>query len=123
MEHEPWLQAKSEVPQFLGVFLGAVGVILLMMVLASLDLIPKAPHPLGALCLLLAAFAGMVALICLIWLAVALVCGRTPSHQYCPDCLSYMTRGAKVCPFCGFRPAVTQKIIPPPSVSSSGRRR
>jgi hypothetical protein len=26
-------------------------------------------------------------------------------HQICPDCLSDMTRGAKVCPFCGFRPA------------------
>jgi hypothetical protein len=23
--------------------------------------------------------------------------------QYCPDCLKYMTRGARVCPYCGFR--------------------
>ncbi len=27
------------------------------------------------------------------------------NRQYCPDCLSYMSRGAHVCPFCGFRDA------------------
>jgi hypothetical protein len=38
------------------------------------------------------------------------------SIQYCPDCLKYMTRGARVCPYCGFRddqaPAVTPAATP-----------
>jgi hypothetical protein len=82
------------------------------------------PNPLGVLLLLLAAFASMIVLTCLIWLVVVLVCCRTPGYQYCPDCLSYMTRGAKVCPFCGFRPVVAQEVTQlPPSASSSGWRR
>lgn len=26
-------------------------------------------------------------------------------YQYCPECFSRMTRGARVCPFCHFRPS------------------
>lgn len=26
------------------------------------------------------------------------------TRQYCPECLRYTTRGARVCPFCHFRP-------------------
>jgi len=33
-------------------------------------------------------------------------------YQWCPDCLQYMTRGARVCPFCGFRPTPGEPDVP-----------
>jgi hypothetical protein len=101
-EREPWLQAKSEVPLFLRWFLGAFGVILVLAILGMMDLLPAPPHPLGGILLLILVLAFLAALISLTLLGLALLC-RDP-HQYCPDCLSYMTRGANACPFCGFRP-------------------
>jgi hypothetical protein len=98
-------------PYFLGMFLGVMGVIFVMVVLGIMGLIPEAPHPLFVILLLISALALLAALISLILLVSALLC-RDP-HQHCPDCLSYMTRGAKVCPFCGFRPAAA-----PPGLSS-----
>jgi len=83
-------------------FFGATGVILATLFLGGMGWIPAAPHPLGGILLLLSSLAAMVALICLILLVGTLL--RRDLRQYCPDCLSYMTRGAKVCPFCGFRP-------------------
>jgi hypothetical protein len=66
-----------------------------------MGLIPEAPHPLFVMLLLLSALALLAVLISLILLVSALC---RDLHQHCPDCLSYMTRGAKVCPFCGFQP-------------------
>jgi hypothetical protein len=43
-------------------------------------------------------------------------------HQYCPDCLSYMTRGAQVCPFCSFRPG-TPVSAPPHRMSDRQQTR
>jgi hypothetical protein len=106
-EHEPWLQAKSEVPLFLRWFLGAFGVIVVLVSLGMMGLLPDPPYPLGGILLLILILALLAALISLILLVLALL-GRD-QHQYCPDCLSYMTRGAKVCPFCGFRPTVAHQ--------------
>jgi len=33
-------------------------------------------------------------------------------YQWCPDCLQSMTRGARVCPFCGFRPTPGEPDVP-----------
>jgi hypothetical protein len=32
--------------------------------------------------------------------------------QYCPDCFQSMTRGAHVCPWCGFRPTPEEPGVP-----------
>jgi hypothetical protein len=79
-----------------------VGFILATLFLGIMGLIPEAPHPLFATLLLLSVLAGFVALLCLITLPAEW--SRHKVYQYCPECLSYMARGAKVCPFCGFRP-------------------
>ena len=110
MEHEPWLRAKSTVPRTLGVILGCVGFLFVTLCLGILGLIPEAPHPLFVILLLLAALAGFVALLCLVTLPVEW--SRHKVYQYCPECLSYMARGAKVCPFCGFRPEVPPRPAP-----------
>jgi hypothetical protein len=109
-KYESWLHAKSEMPHFLGVFLGAIGVIFVIVVLGIMGLLPEAPHPLFVMLLLISALALLAALISLILLVSALLC-RDP-HQHCPNCLSYMTRGAKVCPFCGFRPETAPPASP-----------
>jgi hypothetical protein len=41
------------------------------------------------------------------------------NRQYCPDCLKYMTRGARVCPYCGFREEQAPATVP---AASPGRR-
>jgi hypothetical protein len=97
----PWLRAKPAVSLTLGVILGCVGFLFVTLVVGDMGLIPAAPNPLGGILLLLCAIAGVVALTSIVALVFALLC--PPVYQYCPDCLSYMTRGAKVCPFCGFR--------------------
>jgi hypothetical protein len=90
-----------KIPQFLGVFFGAISFIIMTLIVGSMGLIPPAPHPLGGVLLFLCVIAGLVVLNGCIVLVAAVI--SSPVDQYCPDCLSYMTRGAKVCPFCGFR--------------------
>lgn len=97
----PWLRAKSEVPMLVGICCGAVAFMLLTLLFLHLGDVDLVPDAIGDTMLLLSALASVAALVSLIWLVVALVCRA--SHQYCPECLSYMTRGATVCPFCGFR--------------------
>lgn len=113
MEHEPWLRAKSTVPRTLLVILGCVGCIFVTLFLGGMGWIPVAPHPLGGILLLLSVLAVLVALLCLVTLPVER--SRHKRYQYCPECLSYMTRGAKVCPFCGFRPETSQALPRSPS--------
>jgi hypothetical protein len=102
MEHAPWLRAQSRVPQILGVILGCVGVIFGTLFLGGMGWIPAAPHPLGGILLVLSVLAALVTLLCLVLVWEEWSSRNT--YQYCPDCLSYMARGAEVCPFCGFRP-------------------
>jgi hypothetical protein len=82
--------------------LGCVGFILVTLVVGEMGLIPAAPNPLGGILLLFCGIAGCIALISFVTLVFVLLC--PPMYQYCPDCLSYMTRGARVCPFCNFQP-------------------
>ena len=44
------------------------------------------------------------------------------THQYCPECLKYMTRGARVCPYCGFRDAPAPVTVPAASPVHQPRR-
>lgn len=111
MEHAPWLQATSELPLVLRWCCGAMGMLVVLVALIALAPLPGPPHPLGGLLVLLSLLTGVVVLYCLI-VCVGVLCCRDRS-QYCPDCLSYMTRGANVCPFCGFRPEGATPSTPP----------
>lgn len=95
----PWLRQHPIVQRVCGVVcLGALGV---MVVVAGV-LVERAPgyHGDSTLVWLLLG-AGALAFFSLMGFVELLSHDRT--HQYCPDCLKYMTRGARVCPYCGFR--------------------
>jgi hypothetical protein len=80
--------------------LGAVVVMIVAIVLAQgLPPLSDREHTLMSLFF----GAGGLAFIALLILAECTL--RDGNRQYCPDCLQYMTRGAHVCPFCGFRDA------------------
>lgn len=102
IENESWLQAKSLSPTVKYVLLGTACIILVTLVLFPLGSIGLVPEFIFAIMFLLCALAVMVALffLLLLWIERS----SRDLYQYCPDCLSYMTRGANVCPFCGFRP-------------------
>ena len=115
IENEPWLRVKSAIPILRRICYGAIGVLLMIGIVAALgnkDLMPDAMAPLS---LLLACIASLTLLVCLLLLVVAWM--DRDAYQYCPDCLSYMTRGAQVCPFCGFRaPSPQGKTFSTPHV-------
>ena len=100
--HEPWLQAKSPVPAVLWILCIAVGILLTTVFLEPFGRRGLVPHTVGIMMLLLAALALPATFISLIILAFAWL--RPAVYQYCPECFSYMMRGATVCPFCSFRP-------------------
>jgi hypothetical protein len=50
----------------------------------------------GIMLVLFVAALGSLAVMIVCWLGERTV-------QYCPECLTSMTRGAYVCPYCGFR--------------------
>jgi hypothetical protein len=111
IEHEPWLQKKSMVPTVKRLFLGSLCLILLTVMVFPFGQMGLVPDAVGVVLLLLSGLAVLVALLCLTLLVEMVLC-RDP-YQYCPDCLSYMTRGAKVCPFCGFRPEAPLRPVSP----------
>ena len=106
--HEPWLQAKSRTSTVKWVLCGTGGVILATVMLfawARVGLVPSnatVPNVLAGMLLLLSCLGVVLSLVFLLILWVEWSC--RDAYQYCPECLSYMARGAKVCPFCGFRP-------------------
>ena len=102
IENEYWLQAKSLAPAVKYVLFGTACIILVTLALFPLGSIGLVPEFIFAVMFLLCALAVMVTLFFLLLLWVERSSRNV--YQYCPECLSYMTRGAKVCPFCGFRP-------------------
>lgn len=119
LEHGPWLTELSSLRALRFVALGASGGVLVALMLGP-HALPgsSAWHVLAWLLM----YAGMLAVLTLLRLWVQSAWNAT--HQYCPDCLSYMTRGAQVCPFCGFRapPAATPgRPLPSRAVSSGSR--
>jgi hypothetical protein len=115
IENEPWLCIRSLTPIVIGVLCGTGGVIfatLMLFAWARAGLVSSnatAPNALAGILLLLSCLGVVLSLFVLLqwWITSALRATR----QYCPDCLSYMTRGANVCPFCGFR-AVAAPPLP-----------
>jgi hypothetical protein len=107
MESEPWLRESSPALTLKRVLL-SLGLVVLVLAslypLANAELIPDSL--IGMLFLL----CGAALLVGLFFFAPLYVqqwyCRMT--RQYCPDCLSYMTLGAHVCPFCGFRAEPTR---------------
>jgi hypothetical protein len=98
LENERWLTTKSSVRLWGYVCLGVGGVFFAALVLGPLtDPTSGTSHLLFWLCI----FSGVIEVYALGALISASM--WTTTHQYCPDCLSDMTRGATVCPFCGFR--------------------
>jgi hypothetical protein len=116
IEHEPWLRAKSIALMAKRVLLGTAGLILLTLLLFPFGEIGLVPDAIGAIMLLVSGLAVIVSLFCLLFLW--LEWSYRDTYQYCPDCLSYMTRGANVCPFCGFRP----ETAPPASPQQTSHR-
>jgi hypothetical protein len=95
----PWLRPSPIAQRICGVVcLGALGVMVVAAILG-----PRA-FPLSTASknlFLLFLGAGVTAFLAL-WGFVA-CWNHDSNHQYCPDCLQYMTRGARVCPYCGLR--------------------
>jgi hypothetical protein len=109
--HEPWLQAKSPVPAVLWILCIAVDMLLITVLLESFGRSGMVPNAVGVMLLLRAALALPAACISLIILVFAWL--RPAVYQYCPECFSYITRGAKVCSFCHFRPQTPLSATPP----------
>ena len=98
LDDGPWLRDRTAVRLCGWIWLVAVGVVIGALVVGPL----VDDRPTLAMALLLTMLLGAFAAVCspLAMLGVWIQCR---SIQYCPDCLKYMTRGARVCPYCGFR--------------------
>jgi hypothetical protein len=103
----PWLCDRTAVRVWGWIGFVAVGVVIGALVVGPLVDYRSAL----AMALLLTMLLGAFVAVCspLVMLGVWIQ-GR--SIQYCPDCLQYMTRGARVCPFCGFREEQTPTATP-----------
>jgi len=115
----PWLHNRTGVRCFGWMSVGAVGVVIGVLVLGEWT-DPDPRSGLAALlfvALLLGAFGAVVSPLAMLtgWLH-----GR--AIRYCPDCLKYMTRGARVCPYCGFREEQTPLAVPAASPLHQPRR-
>jgi hypothetical protein len=93
----PWLRDRTAVRVWGWLSILAVGLVL--GVLGYGERID--PHATSSL-LFFALLLGIIGML-LGPLATLTLWLHSRSIQYCPDCLKYMTRGACVCPYCGFR--------------------
>jgi hypothetical protein len=115
LDQGPWLRQHPLAQRVCGVLcLGALGV---MVVVAGV-LVQRAPGYHGdSTPVWLFLGAGITAFLALGVFVGLLSHDRT--HQYCPDCLKYMTRGARVCPYCGFHEEQAPAAVP---AAPPGRR-
>jgi hypothetical protein len=98
LDDGPWLRDRTAV-RFCGwMCLVTVGVLIGSLVVGPM-IDPRSTLAIIMLGTLLFGALGVV-LCPLVMLGVWIQCR---SIQYCPDCLKDMTRGACVCPYCGFR--------------------
>jgi hypothetical protein len=96
----PWLRLSPVSRRGFGVLcLGFVGAMVVLWILLEQQAYPFSPTSHTLVTLLFVA--GGLAFVTLLGFVELLRHDRT--HQYCPDCLKYMTRGARVCPYCGLR--------------------
>jgi hypothetical protein len=111
---EPWLRDKPSTA--LKWLLAIAAAFLLLTEVLSPFLHDMAPtNPLGMLVFFL--MLAAVLYLCVGPLLLAVFALRRKQRQYCPDCLSYMNRGAHVCPFCGFRDdaSASPSVAPQPA--------
>lgn len=98
---EPWYTCPSWVRPGSYAVLGMLGGILGLRPLVEHIDVRQWPH--------LGFFLGLLIPCTLFCLAITLCMVLMQAlnrryYQWCPECLQAMTRGAHVCPFCGFRP-------------------
>lgn len=101
IKHGVWLQVQSPAARVMGILCGTGSLMLVTILLFRFGRMGLVSETVGAIMLLLTGLAILFSLCALV--GVVVWWSWNAQHQYCPDCLSYMTRGAKVCPFCGFR--------------------
>ena len=98
--HGPWLTDPTAVRVCGRLSLAGFGVFLSLIVLLPHPRITPRPVWVGVVFwtmpLLFVAACGLLAVTVSSWVHERAV-------QYCPDCLRSMSRGAYVCPWCGFR--------------------
>ena len=94
----PWLRPRPVFKRCIGL-LFFVAVLTLVVIIVRLQRVPPVSDRhmlstwlLGAVCLAAAALFTLGGL----WV-------QESERQYCPECLQFMRRGARVCPFCGYR--------------------
>lgn len=96
---EAWLQPKVWTPGLTWAVVGALSTLLL----SVLILLPFHNPPVALFLTLVGLCLGASMVLFIVpFVFLALLLERR-TRQYCPDCLQYMTRGARVCPYCGFR--------------------
>ena len=111
----PWLTQRSWGRPGAYVVLGIVSVSLILCVL--MDRLNAQRWPNARLALIFLLVALMMGAFYTLGIVVMHTLHRVRS-QYCPDCLQAMTRGAHVCPWCGFRPGdasptrVPSRLVP-----------
>jgi hypothetical protein len=105
---EVWLQAKVWTPGLTWAVVGALSTFLL----SVLILLPFHNPPVALFLTLVGLCLGAGMLLFIVpFVFLALLLDRR-TRQYCPDCLQYMMRGARVCPFCGFREEPAPAAVP-----------
>jgi hypothetical protein len=104
----PWLRPHPFLKRCIGlIFL--VAVLTLVVTIVRMQRVPPVSDP-GNILMALFFGAGGVAAAALLTLGGLWI--QDSERQYCPDCLKYMTRGARVCPYCGFHDAPAPAAVP-----------
>lgn len=103
----PWLRDRRIVRIFGLICLAAMGVILGALVLGPWI---NPNSAMLSVCFWALIYAMIIEVFGLLLLLLVWVENR--AIQYCPDCLQYMTRGARVCPYCGFQDKQASTAVP-----------
>jgi hypothetical protein len=102
LPHTGWLQERSAIPRMWWVVGGMLGMSVGMVGLCELATAHLVSQALAGIGFLVWSGTVVVGIGALALLGVE-QCDRK-THQYCPECLSVMARGATCCPACRFRP-------------------
>jgi hypothetical protein len=94
----PWLRPHPVFKRCIGL-LFLVAVLTLVVIIVRIQRVP----PVSDRHMLSTWLLGAVGLAAAALFTLGGLWVQESDHQYCPDCLQYMTRGARVCPYCGFR--------------------
>jgi hypothetical protein len=107
LDDGPWLRDRTAVRVW-----GWISVLSVLVVIGALCVFPLADSrsALATALFVVLLFGGIGVLFGPLGTIMLWLQGRV--IQYCPDCLKYMTRGARVCPYCGFRDEQTPAAVP-----------